>query len=217
VSEFSKELEDYFCRFTFGQFVTLILLELVTLFFVFYLGARYGPDLIGGREETRAPVALDRTIEKPPVDYTFPETLSDHGTEVVKVKPSGVSLQEFERPRLVIPVPERVDEKVEQPEKIERAPRTVKEAAPLPEEGASPDGRFSIQVGAYRSAAEASSQVDRWKTRGYSTFMTVGDVAEQGTWYRVRIGRFKNRDEAKLFLEKFKAREKQEAMIVKGS
>ncbi len=60
MSEFGKEVEDYFCRFTFGQFVTLILLELVTLFFVFYLGARYGPDLIGGRKEVAAqpPVGL---------------------------------------------------------------------------------------------------------------------------------------------------------------
>jgi hypothetical protein len=45
MEDFKKDIDDYFCRFTFGQFVTLILLEVVTLFFVFYLGARYGSDL----------------------------------------------------------------------------------------------------------------------------------------------------------------------------
>lgn len=36
------EHDGFFCRFTFGQFFAILLLEVFTLFFIFYLGARYG-------------------------------------------------------------------------------------------------------------------------------------------------------------------------------
>lgn len=37
---------QYFCKFTFGQFFTILILEVVTLAFVFYLGAKYGTDYL---------------------------------------------------------------------------------------------------------------------------------------------------------------------------
>src|SRR3989338_9518971 len=47
----NKRVEDgedgFFCRFTFGQFFALLVLEVFTLFFVFYLGARYGREFLG--------------------------------------------------------------------------------------------------------------------------------------------------------------------------
>lgn len=42
-----EEGEGFFCRFTFGQFFALLVLEVFTLFFIFYLGARYGPEFLG--------------------------------------------------------------------------------------------------------------------------------------------------------------------------
>lgn len=41
------EGDGFFCRFTFGQFFALLVLEVFTLFFVFYLGARYGQEFLG--------------------------------------------------------------------------------------------------------------------------------------------------------------------------
>src|SRR3989338_5881287 len=46
--------KSYFCRFTFGQFFTLLVLEIFTLFFVFYLGARLGDTVLSiPKEEVR--------------------------------------------------------------------------------------------------------------------------------------------------------------------
>ncbi|MFH0799959.1 MAG: SPOR domain-containing protein [Pseudomonadota bacterium] len=42
-----EEGDSFFCRFTFGQFFALLVLEVFTLFFVFYLGARYGREFLG--------------------------------------------------------------------------------------------------------------------------------------------------------------------------
>lgn len=45
--------EGFFCRFTFGQFFAILVLEVFTLFFVFYLGARYGREFLGLDKEPR--------------------------------------------------------------------------------------------------------------------------------------------------------------------
>jgi cell division septation protein DedD len=220
--EFRKEVDDYFCRFTFGQFVALILLELVTLFFVFYLGARFGPDLIGGRgpiakskplADSSSPIAAgEREVE-----YTYPRVLPDQPDRAIRVKPSGLSAKEFDEEQrrgqtsksypIVVPAPEAPAEEL----KINE-PASVK---PEPKKNATEETvLFSIQVGAFRSSQEATTQMDKWRTKGYSTFMTVGDVPNKGTWYRVRIGRFTDLKEANGFLKRFKEKERIEALVV---
>lgn len=213
MDEFKRDLEDYFCRFTFGQFVTLILLEILTLFFVFYLGARYGPDLMGGRESAIAqdhPVlpregagSVDEIVGSPPVDYTYPEILTGpEGKRAMKIKPSGVTAEEFEdqkkSPKVVVTPAEPA------------VPAVVLESE-------TPMGKYAIQVGSYPTAAEASSVVGQWKGKGYTAFMSVGQIPQRGTWYRVRIGGFPTREEAEVFLEKLKTKEKTTGLVVLSS
>lgn len=58
--------DGFFCRFTFGQFFALLLLEVFTLFFIFYLGARYGREFfnIGGTQPVQAVQAAPVEEEK---------------------------------------------------------------------------------------------------------------------------------------------------------
>lgn len=53
------DADGYFCRFTFGQFFALLVIEVFTLFFVFYLGAKYGQEFLG--IEMQAAVSADVT------------------------------------------------------------------------------------------------------------------------------------------------------------
>lgn len=51
----------FFCKLTFGQFFTMMVLEIVTLCFVFYLGARYGNEYLKldvVSETKREPIAI---------------------------------------------------------------------------------------------------------------------------------------------------------------
>ncbi len=295
MDEFKKDLEDYFCRFTFGQFVTLILLEIVTLFFVFYLGAKYGPDLMGGRRDEVAretvlpnknPKSVDDIVGKPAVDYTYPEVLtSPDGQKAIRVKPSGMTSEEYERQRMQqaqapreTVVPEATPtptppspapapaEKAPKPEKtvtekptpdkdvlkavealkkseekpaekpepteaeareepVEEAPmkevkevpaktEAKKETKPETKGEIKPKGKFSVQVGSYQSEREAATSLGHWKKKGYSAFVAVGQVPDKGTWYRVRIGGFNNRDDAQKYLQKLKEKEKVSALVV---
>lgn len=246
MEDFKKDLDDYFCRFTFGQFVTLILIEVVTLFFVFYLGARYGSDLLGtggpAQEAvipSQGPKNVDEIVGAPSVEYTYPEVLtSREGQRAIRIKPSGMSADEYDRqkaenPAAIIerdtprpeareePTPERPIEVTPPPPapapvavKTEE-PKPVAETPPPAE--TKPKGKFTIQVGSYQSSEEATASLANWKKKGYSAFMAVGSIPDKGTWYRVRIGGFPTRDEAKKFLEKFKAKEKASALVVLSS
>lgn len=207
MSEFAKEIENYFCKFTFGQFVTLILLELVTLFFVFYLGAHYGPDLIGGKRTEKVANDAPLVPDTPKVDYTYPQVLSDQKDRgVIRVKPSGMTAQEYESMRVVVPAP--APEAAPQPEPV------AEKLPPPPPEPAKQQGKYTIQVGSYPTAEEAATAVDQWKGKGYDTLMTIGEIPNKGTWYRVRIGRFKDRDEANRFLQKLRQKEKADGLVV---
>jgi DedD protein len=227
VSEFRKDIEDYFCKFTFGQFVSIILLELVTLFFVFYLGARFGPDLMGARNEVarmqnESGMEAEMAAKDPKkVDYTFREELEDKPKRrSVRVKPSGMSAREYEdkvqemiaerTTPVIVPAPER---RIEKPYK-EVSPKPKKETAKAKITNGKKGPQFSIQVGAYRTPREASQAVNRWKGKGYSSYMTIAEIPQKGTWYRVRIGTFSSRQEAKTFMTRFKKTENRDALVV---
>lgn len=225
MNEFEKELENYFCRFTFGQFVTLILLEIVTLFFVFYLGARYGPDLMGRNQAVTQKSLLppddskkvEELLSNTPIDYSYPKALGDQpsddtGFKAVRVKPSGMTAREADQliKKGVTPPP---DEGTEREAVISEEPSV--QAAPATS-SSTPSGseKFNIQIASYQTEAEARQMMEKWRKRGYSAFTTTGEVPGKGTWHRVRMGRFQTRAEAETYLDKFKKRENVTALVV---
>ncbi|MEW6674128.1 MAG: SPOR domain-containing protein [Thermodesulfobacteriota bacterium] len=74
-------------------------------------------------------------------------------------------------------------------------------------------GSFTVQVAALREAKLADAKVAEFIRKGYPAFRTSGTVSGQGTWYRVRIGSFKDRTEASRMLERLK-KEKISGIIV---
>lgn len=74
-------------------------------------------------------------------------------------------------------------------------------------------GNFTIQVAALREAALADGKVAELSRKGYPAYRTIGTVPGQGTWYRIRIGSFKDRTEASQMLERLK-RENIKGMII---
>ena len=202
MNEFHEEDEEYFCRFTFGQFVSLALLEVVALFFVFYLGARYGTTILGREDQPAADrlTASEMALidaERGSVDhikYTFPEELT-------------------RKPPPPPPAP-----KIATPKPVLTKPQPA--AAPQPAPPAQPTtsrGVYSIQVGSYRQAGGAAAKVNQWQSKGYDAFLSIGEVANSGTWYRVRIGTFKTRDSARKFLEQLSSKENVSAIIVRSN
>ena len=75
-------------------------------------------------------------------------------------------------------------------------------------------GGFTIQVAALREAKYADAKVADLIRKGYPAYRTTGTVPNQGTWYRVRIGSFKDRMEAFRMMDRLK-KENISGIIVK--
>ena len=93
------------------------------------------------------------------------------------------------------------------------APVTVKPtpaAAPAASVPAA-SGSFVLQIGAYKSQADANTAWTTYKTKhasllsGYSPDVRQADLGEKGTWYRLRITGFPSKDVASALCDRLKA------------
>ena len=75
------------------------------------------------------------------------------------------------------------------------------------------DAAYTLQVAAYKSPADAVTQMAILEKKGFASYRTLGKI-EGVTWYRVRVGSFATRKAASLYAEKLK-HAKIEAMIIK--
>lgn len=87
----------------------------------------------------------------------------------------------------------------------------AKQAGPVPQEsgtGVSAEkteetgfqGRYTIQVAAFRSFRDAVTQMAELEKKGFSATRTAKEM-DGTTWYRVRIGEFSSRDAAAGYLD----------------
>lgn len=63
------------------------------------------------------------------------------------------------------------------------------------------NGRFAVQVEAWRSEEKAQTQIQKWQSRGYENAYVVkhGDEERGNIWFRIRLGRFATEEMAQRF------------------
>jgi len=68
------------------------------------------------------------------------------------------------------------------------------------------DGNIAVQVEAWRGVCKAEDRISTWKERGYEQAYVVRHGKEEtgNIWYRVRLGRFSEPDEANQLADKIK-------------
>lgn len=72
----------------------------------------------------------------------------------------------------------------------------AKPADPEPSPSAEPRGRLWLQVGAYANKQDAENQRARFAMLGYEARIESADVPDKGTVHRVRVGPYRDPDEA---------------------
>ncbi len=83
--------------------------------------------------------------------------------------------------------------------------------APKPAAAAPATGGVVLQIGAYKSQADADAAWKTYKAKhaallsGYSDDIQQADLGEKGTWYRLRIGGMSNREVAAGLCDRLKA------------
>jgi cell division protein FtsN len=91
---------------------------------------------------------------------------------------------------------------------------TAKPPAPPAQAAAAPaaaSGAYVLQIGAFKSQAEADAAWRAYSARhgallkGYGPNVQQVDLGEKGTWYRLRIAGFADRDVASALCDRLKA------------
>lgn len=87
-----------------------------------------------------------------------------------------------------------------------QAPATKPPTATKKTAAAAPatSGLYYVQVAAFSERAPAQALADKYKSQGYTTFVT-SRVTSTKTWYRVRLGGYQTRDQAVDLLAKLNA------------
>jgi cell division protein FtsN len=83
--------------------------------------------------------------------------------------------------------------------------------APKPAAATPPSGGVVLQIGAYKSQADADAAWKAYKAKhaallsGYANDVQQADLGEKGTWYRLRIGGLSNKEVAAALCDRLKA------------
>ncbi|MFH1652530.1 MAG: SPOR domain-containing protein [Pseudomonadota bacterium] len=234
--------DKFFCRFTFGQFFALLIFEAFILFFIFYLGARYGRTFLGmdvARQAAETSQARVLSTEDPEVRKLADELMKKSGKPVQLKERIAEMLKdtklEDDPPSIRVKTSPMPQPHTEAPTEVERNPTSDDDIRPvttISKRGSSDQSttstnkndviriktpsqsRYSIQIGSYPKMSEASDMVQTLKGKGYPAYMMIADIPDRGRWYRVRVGAFGTHDEADNFLANLKRNEKVEALIV---
>lgn len=147
-----------------------------------------------------------QALEKESQRYRIEAGTGDSGAdlefhEALKTRrPRTETLPKKPKPAATAPAPS-----AETPAVTKSAPPAPVPAAPVASPPAQNDDRsMTLQVASLKESAAADRMVQSLTAKGFAAYRVVADVSGKGRWYRVRVGAFKDADEAALILRKLK-------------
>jgi cell division septation protein DedD len=76
-------------------------------------------------------------------------------------------------------------------------------------------GDYTIQVGSSRSFEQATELKTRLSKKGYTAYVQSVELSEKGTWHRVRVGNYRDKDGAERVASDLRSRESLPATVMK--
>jgi DedD protein len=95
----------------------------------------------------------------------------------------------------VVPAPTRFATVVAPPPRAMQVPPVPATLTPPP----SDLGEYTVQIGASQERTEAARLEGRARSAGLKPYVMEANLGAKGTWYRVRIGAFRDKDAANRF------------------
>jgi cell division septation protein DedD len=79
-----------------------------------------------------------------------------------------------------------------------------------------PSGKgYTIQVAAFKNEKDANGLVETLRAKGYDAYRTITKIEGKGIWFRVRVGRYQSRAEARKMQQKLKKAGKKTIIVEK--
>jgi len=120
-----------------------------------------------------------------------PQKTEDPTTEEsIKIDPAGEK-------KIAMNAESEVNLKIEKPEIVKEEKNSLlSNNTPLPPVVA--DGQYTIQIGSFKNESDAKKLQNKLKSKGYPAFLKQVTIGED-TWFRLRIGTFETKDQAKIY------------------
>jgi len=132
-----------------------------------------------------------------------PET--DENIHATPLTTTGLSRSVPDEPPTALPIP---------PEQPQEVPQPQGESLSAV---ATEDAFYSIQVGSFRSIEQAHRLQDQLVKKGYEARIGLSVVQGQGTWYRVRVGRYTDRSAADKSAQHLQENENIDVLVMRES
>ena len=166
-------------------FVGILIIGVV----IFLLGVSVGKkqSQIAEDSTTIAKGEIEQAAEKPPVSVQKPKTEKPKETKPVNIKPKESISKEKKSGS--------IKRELASHEVAKEKTKTI--TAPTKKENL-----YYIQIGAYKFKNNALNVADGFKKKGYPSMVINPLPSDKKPWYRVRIGGYKNREEAEEIISK---------------
>lgn len=193
--------EKYPIKFSLGQFILLLGVEVVVLSLVFLLGARFGNGIFPGGAPEMAAVnpafqnlAPDVAPQKPakPAVAKLVDTPEEEGNEAEE---GDEALAEMEG----VPDAAAPEAPVQVNKSLFHNPADKNTLIRFKSSG---NSRFAIEVGQYFDEMIASKEITQLKGKGYEAYLVIQNSGGGARSYGVRIGSFADRTIAEDYATK---------------
>lgn len=198
-----------------GQVLFILGIFLCSALIFFYLGARFGPELLrldGERDYANASLLPDGKVEeeiqqilsRDKHEFIFHDALQDKkqlvDQEVIekaqKEAQEVVKIQEALKEKDQKDIRDVKDDKkaVSQQQTVPAQTTPVvaqSPVEPLDEElQAMTNTVYHLQLGSFSEKKKAEAALDLWQKRGFSGSITSSQIKGKGLWYRLELGRY---------------------------
>jgi cell division septation protein DedD len=160
------------------------------------------------KQETEGAAAAGKTDEKPQLEFYEALKNPDKQTAFKPVKPAEPVKR---KPAAAEPAARAASPRPAATASPTPVPKPAAQPASKPKTDAgsksapvSTPGLFAVQVASVQDIKGAEKMVARLRAKGYPAYQVRSEVAGKGTWFRVRVGGFEDREKAAGMLQKLK-------------
>ncbi len=215
--------EKYPIKFSLGQFILLLGVEVVVLALVFLLGARFGGSIFNLYHQER--IASQRAYQglapdqgnfrgAPPAPAKLVDTPEEANAQDAG---EGASGQEGEEEAENPMAQQEAEALPPPPEKLQVNKSLFHSSADkntMIRFKSSDSSKFAIEVGKYFDELLASKQLTKLKQKGYEAYLVIENAHDAAPSYGVRVGSFGDRKMAEDFAVKMSNEQGLELRVV---
>jgi len=182
------------------------------------------PDLSAGSRIPLLPATEPKKPVAPTPEFAFsptlPEAPATAKSEIPPTVAASRSTPAAQPEPTLSSVPPTVTPNIEDKREPEpRRPAATAESKPKAPSVArvslSQGGDYTIQVSSFRSMGQASELKGRLSKKGYAAYVQSVDLSDKGTWHRVRVGNYRDKEGAERVAGDLRSQESLPATVMK--